>query len=92
MPLPNELGIIKGLRGSAGFTRINAASGTVTGNFYAVFAANNQALTFDSGTTVSAGTSPGATADALGVGQVLLAPFTAIDISAGVAYAYDEET
>ena len=90
MSLPNET--VRGLRGNAGFTRITQADGTITGTFFAVFAANNQALTFASETTVSAGISPGATTDDLGVGQVLFAPFTAIDVSAGVAYAYDEET
>lgn len=75
--------------GSCGFRRIVSGTGTVTANFCAVQAGNNEILTFASGTAETRGDGPGT--DALGAGQIVWSPFTAVDIASGVAYAYYDE-
>lgn len=73
--------------GAGGFLRIVPGDGTVTGQFIAVKAIGSTPAVFNTGTTVSHGSAP-TSGDRVNEGDVVFAPFTAINISAGVVYAY----
>ena len=71
--------------GDKGFQRIDTSS-TVTGDFIAVKAINGNA-TFGSECDTKAGDAP-SSSDRILEGDILFAPFSAVDISSGVVYAY----
>ncbi len=72
--------------GSTGFKRITSASGTVSGAFYALKAIGGAAV-IAAGTAVGLGDAP-SSGDSIAQGDVLFAPFTAVQVSSGTVYAY----